>query len=93
MFDHDLFRAEAHQLRDHADGYAALDLTACQAAQWANHGFLPGEAVDWLGEGFTDALEACGWANRYVAPAVARKRTAAGEKAHPNGFHEGLRVA
>lgn len=92
MFDHAAFRQLATQLRDHADGYAELGLTSDQAARWANHGFLPGEAQVWLDEGFTVALDAAGWANRYIGPAEARRRMAHGERAHPNGMHEGRRV-
>lgn len=49
MFDHDLFHANATQLRMFADDYAALDLTAEEAADCANRGFTPGEVACQMG--------------------------------------------
>jgi hypothetical protein len=74
MFDHAVFVQGAFQLRDFANGYAALGLDAEAAAAWANRGFLPGEASIWLAEAHTPQ-RASYWANKYtVSPAEARER-------------------
>ena len=74
MFDHAAFAEKATQLAFLADGYEALNLSAEDAAGWANHGFTPDEAALWLAEGHTPE-RASFWANKYtVSPTEARKR-------------------
>jgi hypothetical protein len=50
-FDRVKFAELATQLAFFAEGHEALGLDAPAAADWANHGFTPREAEDWIAEG------------------------------------------
>lgn len=70
----------ARQLTEHADGYADLGLTPIVAADWANRGFLPGEARPWIAEGFEPDV-AARYADRFMSPQEAREELAVIEAA------------
>jgi hypothetical protein len=83
-FDLALFESLTAQLRGFGEDYAALGLDATEAACWARHGFLPHEAKPWIDAGFS-ADDACGWANRYIGPADAARKAAAGQRGRISG--------
>ncbi len=72
-FNRRTFNRLAYQLRDHADGYKALDVDAYEAATWANRGFTPDEAKPWIAQGFGPD-KAARWADAFVSPVEARAR-------------------